>query len=139
MSYERQNATKRTASMQVALDRRAARMLRAREARLEGKTVDATKQDVDASLAILKEMRKLSVVGPVTAKLSSGHKFNNPHAAARYSVVKGGRIKYNAESDTELVLVNAGLRNENPFDPKELDLGISLVSSHWQVCEPKVK
>ncbi|HHB6988732.1 hypothetical protein [Klebsiella pneumoniae] len=136
MSYERQNATKRTASMQVALDRRAARMLRAREARLEGKAVNATKQDVDASLATLKEMRKLSVSEPTTAKLLCGIKFNNAHAAAKYSTMISSNFKYNAESDTQLVLVKSGF--EKPFDPNELNLVTGYATS-LRGYEPKVK
>ncbi|EMM0022545.1 TPA: hypothetical protein MNC12_002952 [Klebsiella pneumoniae] len=139
MSYERQNATKRTASMQVALDRRAARMLRAREARLEGKDVDATKQDVDASLAMLNEMRRLSIVKPATTKLLGDLKFNNAHAAARYSVVQGQRIRYNAENDNSVVLINVDAGNNNPFDPKVLNVDTSFISSNWLVLGQKVK
>ncbi|AUU05698.1 TPA: hypothetical protein ACT195_002044 [Raoultella planticola] len=139
MSYERQNATKRSASMQVALDRRAARMLRAREARLEGKMDDATKQDVDASLATLKEMRKLSVIEPATAKLFGDLKFLNAHAAAKYTVIKSGGIKYNAESDMKVVLVNLERGLEKPFDPKELKVVTPYISNPWHAYEKKVK
>ncbi|QUE99340.1 MULTISPECIES: hypothetical protein [Klebsiella] len=139
MSYERQNATKRTPSMQAALDRRAARMLRAREARLEGKTVDATKQDVDTSLATLKEMRKLCVLEPATAKIFADLKFNNAHTAAKYSFVKGELSKYNAESDTKVVLVNIERGNEKQFDPKELMVTTRFISNPWHTYEPKVK
>lgn len=125
--------------MQVALDRRAARMLRAREARLEGKMDDATKQDVDASLATLKKMRKLSIIEPETAKLFVDLKFRNAHAAAKYTVTKGGGIKYNGESDMKVVLVNLERGLEKPFDPKEVKVFTPYISTPLHAYEKKVK
>lgn len=139
MSYERQNATKRTPAMQAALDKRAARMLRAHEARIEGEMVDATKPDVDASLAMLNEMRKLSVIKPATAKLFGGIKFNNAHVAAKYSFVKGASSKYNAESDGDVVALNIVYGREKQFEPNELMVTTPFISKYWQLYDPKIK
>lgn len=59
MSYARRAATKRTPAMQAALDKRAAMMLRAHEARVSGEMTDATIEAVKANDKLVQNMEKL--------------------------------------------------------------------------------
>ena len=56
MCYERRNATEPSAAMQAASDKRAARMLRAHRARINGEMVDATQSQVDTMLETINQM-----------------------------------------------------------------------------------
>ncbi|MCS3430514.1 hypothetical protein [Klebsiella sp. BIGb0407] len=56
MCYERRNATNPSAAMQAASDKRAARMLLAHKARINGEMVDATQSQVDTMLDTIKQM-----------------------------------------------------------------------------------
>ncbi|HDS2562784.1 TPA: hypothetical protein QHU55_002539 [Klebsiella aerogenes] len=105
MSYERQNATKRTPAMQAALDKRAARMLRAREARLDGEMVDASKKTVDENLELLNRLRTVAYKGfslPAPKFAASGCVLDSSAAAKNVIVSLSEGKRYNAENDMRL-------------------------------------
>lgn len=123
MSYERRVATERTPAMQAAIDKRAAMMLRAHEARTAGKATPASYEADQASNKLVQEMNALathailgreekkdfdvlsSTSSDTTREEKHDVKTSNPHVAA-YAAMLNSKWKTDAYCSYSLSHLN---------------------------------
>lgn len=129
MSYERRVATERTPAMQAAIDKRAAMMLRAHEARTAGRATSASYEADQASNKLVQEMNALAThaiisrpdkeiphlftlaSSDVTREEKHDVKTSNPHIAA-YAAMLNTKWKtdpYCSYSSSKLNMSTAAL------------------------------